>query len=94
MQSHVSQAHGSLDEGQVKWVETCFCPTPLEEERPYWEAYFDLVKVQDAHDRKRCRDLTGEAGRQGSKCIMRRPVQDQDLPAGRLPGLLAPLPIE
>ena len=50
----------ALDEEQVKWVETCFCPTPLEEERPYWEAFFELVKVQDAHDRKRCRDLTGE----------------------------------
>jgi DMSO/TMAO reductase YedYZ molybdopterin-dependent catalytic subunit len=26
-----------LPDGSVKWVETCFCPTPLEEERPYWE---------------------------------------------------------
>ena len=35
-------------------------PTPLEEERPYWEEYFDLIKVQDAHARSRCRDLNGD----------------------------------
>ena len=43
-------------DGSVKWVEVCYCSTPLEEERPYWEQYFDLVKVQDAHARSRCRD--------------------------------------
>ena len=43
----------------VRWVEVCYCPTPLLEERPYWEEYFDLVKVQDAHDRRRCRDQNG-----------------------------------
>ena len=48
-----------LDDGRVQWVEVCFCPTPLAEERPYWEEYFDLVKVQDAHARSRCRDLNG-----------------------------------
>jgi hypothetical protein len=48
------------DDGQAKWVEVCFCDTPLAEERPYWEEYFDLVKVQDAHARSRCRDLNGE----------------------------------
>jgi len=50
----------SIDDGRVKWVETCFCLTPLAEERPYWEEYFDLLKVQDAHARSRCRDLSGE----------------------------------
>ena len=43
----------------VRWVEVCYCPTPLQEERPYWEEYFDLVKVQDAHDRQKCRDQNG-----------------------------------
>ena len=43
----------------VRWVEVCYCPTPLLEERPYWEEYFDLVKVQDAHDRRTCRDANG-----------------------------------
>ena len=48
-----------LADGQVKWVETCFCATPLAEERPYWEAYFDLVSVKDAHARSRCRHENG-----------------------------------
>jgi hypothetical protein len=48
-----------LPNGCVKWVETCFCATPLAEERPYWEAFFDLDKIQDAHARSRCRDENG-----------------------------------
>jgi hypothetical protein len=47
------------EDGATKWVEVCFCATPLEEERPYWEEYFELVKVQDAHNRQRCRDENG-----------------------------------
>ena len=48
-----------LDDGRVQWVEVCFCPTPLAEEREYWEEYFRLDTVQDAHARSRCRDLNG-----------------------------------
>jgi hypothetical protein len=47
------------EDGTTRWVEVCYCATPLEEERPYWEEYFDLVKVQDAHSRDRCRDENG-----------------------------------
>jgi hypothetical protein len=43
----------------VRWVEVCYCPTPLQEERPYWEEYFELTKVQDAHDRRKCCDENG-----------------------------------
>jgi hypothetical protein len=43
----------------TRWVEVCFCPSPLLEERPYWEEYFELTRVQDAHDRRRCRDEDG-----------------------------------
>ena len=43
----------------ARWVEVCYCPTPLLEERPYWEKYFDLTRVQDAHDRRKCRDENG-----------------------------------
>jgi hypothetical protein len=43
----------------ARWVEVCYCPTPLQEERPYWEEYFELTKVQDGHDRRRCRDENG-----------------------------------
>ena len=49
----------ACDDGRVRWVEICFCPTPLLEEREYWEEYFVLEKVQDAHARSRCRDLNG-----------------------------------
>jgi hypothetical protein len=43
----------------ARWVEVCYCPTPLLEERPYWEKYLDLTRVQDAHDRHKCRDENG-----------------------------------
>jgi hypothetical protein len=45
--------------GIAHWVETCFCATPLDEERPHWEKFFDLVSIKDAHSRKTCRDLNG-----------------------------------
>jgi hypothetical protein len=48
-----------LPDGRVKWVETCFCATPLAEERPYWEEYFELLAVKDAHARSRCSDQNG-----------------------------------
>ena len=48
--------------GNVRWVEVCFCDVPLDEERPYWEEFFELVRVQDAHARSRCRDLSGTEG--------------------------------
>jgi hypothetical protein len=55
-----NMAHArQLADGSVKWVETCFCATPLAEERPYWESYFTLLSVKDAHARSRCRDETG-----------------------------------
>lgn len=43
----------------ARWVEVCYCPTPLQEERPYWEKYFELTRVQDAHDRRKCLDENG-----------------------------------
>ena len=54
--SHARQ----LTDGSVKWVETCFCATPLAEERPYWESFFTLLSVKDAHARSRCRHETGD----------------------------------
>jgi hypothetical protein len=52
--------HARLCEDETaRWVEVCYCPTPLQEEREYWEQYFDLTRVQDAHDRRRCRDQNG-----------------------------------
>ena len=48
------------NEGRTRWVEVCYCDTPLAEERPYWEEFFHLEKVQDAHARSRCKDLNGD----------------------------------
>jgi hypothetical protein len=53
--------HARLDnDGTVSWVEVCFCSTPLAEERLYWEEYFELFSVKDAHAHKNCRDLNGQ----------------------------------
>jgi hypothetical protein len=55
-------------DGSLRWVEVCYCDTPLAEERPYWEEYFELVRVQDAHSRLRCRDLNGTEPWACSEC--------------------------
>ena len=57
-----------LPDGRVQWVEVCYCYTPLAEEREYWEEYFDLEKVQDAHARSRCKDLNGTEPWACSEC--------------------------
>ncbi len=48
-----------LQDGSVCWVEVCYCATPLEEEQPYWEEYFELVQIKNAHARSKCKDLNG-----------------------------------
>jgi hypothetical protein len=55
---NMAEARESED-GRVQWVEVCYCPTPLAEEREYWTEFFHLDKVQDAHARSRCRDQNG-----------------------------------
>src|SRR5687767_10831308 len=57
-----------LPDGGVKWVETCFCPAPLAEELPYWEEFFDILDVKDAHARSRCRDENGSEPWACSNC--------------------------
>ncbi|HMJ88892.1 MAG TPA: hypothetical protein VK530_03705 [Candidatus Acidoferrum sp.] len=53
-------AHARVNEdGVAHWVETCFCATPLDEERPYWEKFFKLLDVRDAHSRRNCRHENG-----------------------------------
>jgi hypothetical protein len=55
---NMEQARLAAD-GTARWVEVCFCATPLEEERPYWEEYFELLSVTDAHSRRNCRHENG-----------------------------------
>ena len=40
------------ENGLAEWIEVCFCSTPLQEEKPYWEEYFDLIEIKDAAKRK------------------------------------------
>lgn len=49
-----------LKDGTICWIEVCFCRIPLEEEKPYWEEYFDLLEITDAADRKTCKHETNE----------------------------------
>ena len=72
----MEQARMSED-GSAHWVETCFCATPLAEERPYWEKYFELVSVKDAHNRKNCRDLNGTEPWACSDCDCTRRLEDR-----------------
>lgn len=57
-----------LKNGNIRWVEVCYCPTPLMEEIPYWEEYFVLTDIRDAHGRRNCRDETGEEPWACSNC--------------------------
>ena len=72
----MEQAHVS-NEGEVHWVETCFCPTPLQEERPYWECYFELLSVKDAHNRKNCRDWNGTEPWACSNCTCTQRLEER-----------------
>jgi hypothetical protein len=47
------------EDGVAHWVEICFCASPLAEEQPYWEKYFELLSIKDAHNRKNCRHENG-----------------------------------
>src|SRR5438876_6867701 len=47
------------ESGVATWVECCFCDPPLQEERPYWEEYFELLSVKDGHSRRDCRHENG-----------------------------------
>ena len=64
------------NQGVAHWVETCFCAEPLQEERPYWEAYFDLLSVKDAHNRKNCRHENGTEPWACSDCDCTRRLEE------------------
>ena len=64
------------EDNTVRWVEVCYCPEPLQEERPYWERYFELSKVQDAHDRRKCRDQNGTELWACSDCVCTKRLEE------------------
>ena len=65
------------EDGTAHWVETRFCATPLQEERPYWEEYFELLKVRDAHNRKNCRHENGSEPWACSNCDCTRRLEQR-----------------
>ena len=65
------------EDGVAHWVETCFCPIPLQEERPYWEEFFNLLSVKDAHSRRNCRDLSGTEPWACSNCDCTRRLEEK-----------------
>ena len=70
-------------DGTAHWVETCFCATPLAEERPYWEEYFELLSVKDAHARRNCRDLNGTEPGHAVDCDCTRRLEERLARSGR-----------
>jgi hypothetical protein len=54
---HLRNMHDArlCPDGTTRWVEVCYYPTPLRG-ATVLGAYFELAKVQDAHDRRECRD--------------------------------------
>jgi hypothetical protein len=73
----------SAGERAAHWVEVCFCATPLQEERPYWEEFFDLISVKDAHSRKNCRDLNGAEPWACCDCDCTRRLEDRLAKTGK-----------
>ena len=71
------------DDGTTRWIETCFCETPLQEERPFWEEYFELTRVQDAHDRRKCRDKNGSEPWACLECDCTRRLEQKLACSGR-----------
>ena len=63
--------------GEARWVETCFCDLPLAEERPYWEKYFDLLSVKDAHSRRNCRHENGTEPWACCECDCTKRLEDR-----------------
>ena len=65
------------DQGTAHWVETCFCLEPLQEERPYWEEFFELLSIKDAHNRKNCRHENGAEPWACSNCDCTRRLEER-----------------
>lgn len=66
-----------LENNDVRWVEVCYCPTPLMEEIPYWEEFFELKEIRDAHGRHNCRHENGEEFWSCSNCDCTRTLEEK-----------------
>lgn len=65
------------EDGIAHWVETCYCSIPLQEERPYWEKFFQLLSVKDAHNRKNCKHENGSESWACSDCDCTRQLEER-----------------
>jgi len=72
----LQQARVGAD-GIARWIETCFCATPLQEERPYWEKYFELLSIKNAHNRKNCRHENGTEPWACSNCDCTKRLEER-----------------
>src|SRR4051812_4787704 len=72
----LQQARLAAD-GTARWVEVCFCAEPLDEERAYWEEYFDLLEVKDAHARRNCRHENGTEAWACGDCDCTRALEEK-----------------
>ena len=72
---NMQQARLSAD--AARWVEVCCCQVPLEEERPYWEQFFEVLSVKDAHARRNCRDLNGTEPWACTHCDCTRELEEK-----------------
>lgn len=79
---HDMQQARALQDGTAQWVEVCYCATPLQEERSYWEEYFDLLSIKDAHSRKNCRHENGTEAWACSECDCTRKLEEKLRQAG------------
>jgi len=73
----MEQARVNGRNGVAIWVETCFCDPPLAEERPYWEEYFELLTVKDAHSRRNCRHENGTEPRACCECDCTKRLEEK-----------------
>jgi hypothetical protein len=64
-------------DGVARWVEVCFCDPPLAEEGSYWEEYFELLNVKDAHARQNCRHENGSEAWACCDCDCTRRLEEK-----------------
>lgn len=79
---NMRQARLAAD-GSAQWVEVCFCAEPLDEERPYWEEFFELLSVKDAHARRNCRHENGTEPWACCDCDCTRKLEEKMQGEGR-----------
>jgi len=79
---NIKQAREMAD-GTLCWVEVCFCATPLQEERPYWEEFVELLEIEHAVDSKECQDANGDERRACLQCVCTQGLEDEMLSWGK-----------